>query len=194
MGGNARAKPVEGGIQMKKALLLSAFILIASVPASAFELSSNLKANETIPPEYYADYFGCTAQNQSPMLEWKDPPAGTKSFALTFYDHDAPTGSGFWHYLLYDIPVGTTKIEMGALAKGQIPAGSKEGNTDVGKPGFKGPCPPIPLKDRYTYTIFALKTEKLGVPDGATSAITGFYIHANSIGEAKFDVFAGPRK
>jgi hypothetical protein len=123
-----------------------------------------------------------------------NPPKGTKSFAITFYDKDAPTGSGFWHYLLFDIPTNVTKIEVDALAKGDIPQGSIESMTDAGKPGFFGPCPPVGRKHTYIYTVHALKVEKLGVPTSSTGAYVGFNLWANSLGKASFTVTAGPRK
>lgn len=162
--------------------------------AEKFALTSNLKAGQPIPADYYGNQFGCTAQNLSPSLEWKNPPAGTKSFAITFYDKDAPTGSGFWHYILADIPASVHKIELNALAKGQIPAGSVELMTDAGKPGFFGPCPPTGRKHTYIYTVHALKVEKLGVPTSSTSAFVGFNLWGNLLGKASFTVSAGPRK
>jgi Raf kinase inhibitor-like YbhB/YbcL family protein len=159
-----------------------------------FELTSNLKPNQSIPSDYYANVFGCTAKNMSPTLEWKNVPEGTKSFAVTFYDQDAPTGSGFWHYVLFDIPASQRKIEVGDLSNGQTPKGSVESITDAGKPGFFGPCPPVGRKHTYVYTVHALKVEKLGVPVSSTPAYVGFNLWMNSIGKASLQVTAGPRK
>ncbi len=159
-----------------------------------FELKSNLKAGKPIPADYYANAFGCTAKSTSPMLEWNNPPEGTKSFAVTFYDKDAPTGSGFWHYVLFDIPVTTTKIEEGDLTLAKIPGGSIESMTDAGKPGFFGPCPPPGRKHTYVYTVHALKVDKLGVPPTSTPAYVGFNFWMNSLGKATIEVTAGPRK
>lgn len=165
-----------------------------AVGSGKFELSSNLKKGQAIPADYYANAFGCGAKNESPALEWKNVPEGTKSFAVTFFDQDAPTGSGFWHYLLFDIPADVRKIEIGDLSRGKIPAGSIESNTDAGKPGFFGPCPPVGRKHTYIYTVHALKTERLGVPASATAAYVGFNLWGNTLGKASFTVTAGPRK
>jgi Raf kinase inhibitor-like YbhB/YbcL family protein len=176
---------------------LIALVLLSSAVASAqgtFELSSNLKPGQPIPKDYYGNAFGCTAENLSPALQWKNEPAGTKSFAITFYDKDAPTGSGFWHYVLIDIPASVHEISIGDLATGKIPAGSIEGITDAGKPGFFGPCPPVGLKDTYIYTVYALKVEKLGVPLNSTPGFVGFNLWANTLGKVSFTVTAGPRK
>ena len=109
----------------------------------AFELASpDLKKNQSITADYYWNSFGCTGKNDSPALLWKNPPPGTRSFAITFYDKDAPTGSGFWHYIAYDLPSTTKGFEHNDLSQGKLPSGAKQGNTDIGKPGFFGPCPP----------------------------------------------------
>ena len=185
---------------MKKTLTISLFIAMsqtmgmkAHAEAGKFELKSNLTPGTSIPQDYYGNQFGCTALGLSPSLEWSHPPAGTKSFAITFYDQDAPTGSGFWHYVLIDVPASERKIELGALAKANIPKGSVETMTDAGKPGYFGPCPPVGRKHTYIYTVHALKVEKLGVSVSSTPAYVGFNLWANSLGKASFAVTAGPR-
>ena len=185
------------GIGMKHQNLLITLVISLGIVSSAwagFELKSNLKAGKPIPADYYANAFGCTAKSTSPTLEWKNEPKDTKSFALTFYDKDAPTGSGFWHYVLFDIPASVHKIEVGDLTAGKIPEGSVESNTDTGKPGYFGPCPPVGRKHTYVYTLYALKTEKLGVPPTSTAAYVGFNLWGNTLGKATFTVTAGPRK
>jgi Raf kinase inhibitor-like YbhB/YbcL family protein len=158
-----------------------------------FEIHSNLTPGEKIPEDYYGNSFGYTNKNVSPSLEWKNAPAGTKSFAVTFYDQDAPTGSGFWHYVLFDIPAGVNKIELGALSAGKIPSGSVESITDAGKPGYLGPCPPPGREHTYIYAVHALKVEKLGVPTSSTPGFVGFNLWANSVGKTSFTVRAGKK-
>ncbi|MBI3558200.1 MAG: YbhB/YbcL family Raf kinase inhibitor-like protein [Deltaproteobacteria bacterium] len=180
--------------------LLSATVFAATafgVNASAaekFELTGNLKPGQSIPADYYANVFGCSAKNMSPALEWKNVPEGTRSFAVTVYDESAPTGSGFWHYVLIDIPANVHKIDLGDLSQAKIPQGSVEMMTDAGKPGYFGPCPPIGRKHTYLFTVYALKVEKLGVPISSTPGFVGFNLWANSLGKASFKVTAGPRK
>ena len=175
--------------------VIVAILAVGSPLAShAFEVQSNLKRGQTVPPEYYHNIFGCTGSSQSPMLEWKSPPKGTKSFAITFFDTNAPTGSGFWHYVEYDIPANVSKVEIGDLAAAKLPSGAKEGMTDLGKPGYFGPCPPVGRKHKYLYTIHALKTEKLDLPANATAAFISFNLWLNTLGKASFEVVAGPRK
>jgi len=155
----------------------------------AFSLTSpELAASAPIAPHHYLDSFGCSGDNRRPVLEWHNPPAGTRSFALTFYDEDAPTGSGFWHWVAYDIPASAERMPSGAL-----PAGAKEANSDFGKPGYFGPCPPPGREHRYTFNIHALDTAALDVPDNATGALAGFFIYKHTLARATFTVKAGPR-
>lgn len=175
-------------------LAIVAGMAVAPLACQAFELHSNLKDGQAVPADYYQNNFGCTGKSTSPLLEWKNPPAGTKSFAVTFFDTSAPTQSGFWHYLAYDIPPTVTRFEVGDLTAAKLPAGMKEGNTDLGKPGYFGPCPPVGRKHTYVYTIFALKTDKLDVPANATAALVSFYLWLNTLDKASIEVTAGPRK
>jgi Raf kinase inhibitor-like YbhB/YbcL family protein len=131
--------------------------------------------------------FGCTGPNISPALAWKNAPQGTRSFAVTVYDPDAPTGSGWWHWLAYDIPASVQQLAQGAgTADGsKLPAGSQQGRTDYGSKGFGGACPPVGDKPhRYIITVYALKVDKLEVPADATAALIGFTLNANRLGTA----------
>ena len=182
---------------MKLALTASALALTLSgslAQAADFSLrSSALQEGATIGAQHYWNNFGCTGGNVMPDLAWNNAPAGTKSFAVTFYDKDAPTGSGFWHWVAYDIEGKTTGLPGGANG-GAIPAGVVQGNTDLGKPGFFGPCPPVGRTHNYVYTVHALKVDKLPLDAGASPALVGFYIWQNSLGSATLNVKAGPRK
>jgi Raf kinase inhibitor-like YbhB/YbcL family protein len=131
--------------------------------------------------------FGCTGGNKSPALAWSGAPADTKSFAVTVYDPDAPTGSGWWHWVVFNIPVGTTELKEGAGdAKGALlPTGSVQSVTDFGQPGFGGPCPPAGDKPhRYIFTVHALKLEKLPLEPSASGAMVGFFLGQNTIAKA----------
>jgi Raf kinase inhibitor-like YbhB/YbcL family protein len=170
-----------------------AALLIAASAGSAdaafkFELSStDVHQGKAIPAANVFNGMGCTGQNMSPELSWKGAPAGTKSFAVTMYDPDAPTGSGWWHWVVYNIPATTMSLPQGAgdAAKNLLPAGATQGNTDFGTPGYGGPCPPPGSKDHhYQIVVFALNIDKLDVPANATAAYVGFNIHAHQIGHA----------
>jgi Raf kinase inhibitor-like YbhB/YbcL family protein len=130
--------------------------------------------------------FGCKGKNLSPALFWSDPPAGTQSFAIMVHDPDAPTGSGFWHWVVYNIPAAEMSIpaEAGDVKKKGMPVGSVQGRNDFGTFGYGGPCPPPGKPHQYHFRIFALKVPKLDVPTDATAALIGFAVNANKLGEA----------
>ena len=172
-----------------KILLASAlFSASAAVLAAGFQLSSpEIKAGGLIDKRFEFNGFGCSGENKSPALEWRNAPAGTKSFAITVYDPDAPTGSGWWHWVVYDIPASASGLTLGAGSGGSaLPAGAKQGRTDFGTPGYGGAAPPPGHgPHRYLFTLYALNTEKLDVAPDATAAMIGFMIHFAKLGEAK---------
>jgi Raf kinase inhibitor-like YbhB/YbcL family protein len=163
--------------------------------SSPFTLTSpDVHGGQKIPSPNVFNGMGCTGANTSPALHWQGAPADTKSFAVTVYDPDAPTGSGWWHWVIYNVPASSTGLPAGAgdPKKSVAPAGSVQGNTDFGTPGYGGPCPPPGDKPhRYIFTVYALKVAKLDVPATATAAYVGFNIHANMIGKATFTATYG---
>ncbi len=129
--------------------------------------------------------MGCAGRNVSPELRWSGAPAGTKSFAVTLFDPDAPTGSGWWHWVVYNIPATAAGLPSGAGSGRGMPAGAVQGPTDFGTAGFGGACPPKGDKPhRYVFTLYALKVPKINVPATASPAMIGFNLHANSIAKA----------
>jgi hypothetical protein len=157
---------------------------------SGFQLSS-ADVKTAIAPAQVANTFGCSGGNVSPQLSWIGAPAGTKSFAITIYDPDAPTGSGWWHWVAVNIPASVTQLASGA-SPGKMPAGTIETRTDFGKPGYGGPCPPPGDKaHRYIFTVYALKVDKLDLDAQASGAMAGFMIRSNSLGSATFTVTFG---
>lgn len=131
--------------------------------------------------------FGCTGQNISPQLSWSGAPAGTKSYAVMAYDPDAPTGSGWWHWVVFNIPATVTELKLGAgsTQAAELPKGAVQSRTDFGKPGYGGPCPPPGRAHRYIFTVYALPVEKLELDENATAAMVGFMINGHAIGEGK---------
>ena len=129
--------------------------------------------------------FGCAGGNRSPHLAWRGAPAGTKSFAITCYDPDAPTGSGFWHWLVVNIPPTVTDLAAGAGSTGgQLPAGALATRTDFGKPGYGGPCPPDgDHPHRYLFTVFAV-SDMLDVAADTSAAVIGFNLHFKTLAKA----------
>lgn len=148
--------------------------------------SSDVREGQTIASAHLFNGMGCTGQNRSPALEWAGAPAGTRSLAITLYDPDAPTGSGWWHWVMYNIPPNVSRLPAGAgdPSRSLMP-GVTEGITDFGKPGYGGPCPPQGDRPhRYIFTVHALDVDRLDVPPNATAAFIGFNIHAHRLGSA----------
>jgi Raf kinase inhibitor-like YbhB/YbcL family protein len=175
---------------------LAATTLLAAATPSAKEAgamakftltSTDFTEGGTLANAQVFNEFGCKGGNVSPALAWKDAPAGTKSFALLVHDPDAPTGSGWWHWVVYDIPPGTTSLPAGAgdPKKGLMPAGVVQGRTDYGSVGYGGPCPPPGAPHRYNFKLYALKVARLEVPEGASAALIGFNVRAQALGEAQ---------
>lgn len=166
---------------MKK-VLLSLGLCASFLLGNNFTLtSSDLKGQLTKKQEFNG--FGCSGENISTQLSWENAPKGTKSFAITVYDPDAPTGSGWWHWVVFDIP--SNKI---TLASGFGNSDSKEAIqsiTDYGKTGFGGACPPVGDKaHRYIFTVHALDIETLGLDKNTNAATVGYYINSHSIAKA----------
>ncbi len=174
------------------AMWAAASIAVAAAVAQAatFTLSSpTIKPNATLTDAQVFNGFGCTGKNISPALKWSGAPKDTKSYAITVYDPDAPTGSGWWHWVLINLPATTTELPEGAGAADSkvLPAGAMQGRTDFGAPGFGGACPPKgDQPHRYIFTVYALKTDKLEVPSDASPALIGFMINANKLRAATF--------
>lgn len=173
---------------LSRAAVASALAL-ACGSAFAFQLSSpDIGPHAPIGNKFVFKGFGCEGENVSPALVWKAPPAGTKSYALLVHDPDAPTGgAGWWHWVVYNLPVATMSLPQGAgsVDGGRLPAGAVQQRTDFGAPGWGGPCPPPGDKaHRYVFTIYALKVDKLDIPDGASASLVGFMVNANTIGKA----------
>jgi Raf kinase inhibitor-like YbhB/YbcL family protein len=190
--------------QTRRSTLVAVAMILAIAPTLGAQAAKNQKAK----PKVVAGHFkvdapdlvskgritlahvyngmGCAGQNISPALQWSNPPAGTRSFAVTIYDPDAPTGSGWWHWVMYNIPASTTSLAAGAGNGRNAPRGSTEGITDFGSKGYGGPCPPVGDKPHhYHITVFALKVDKLDLPGNATPAYVGFNLNANKLGTAR---------
>jgi Raf kinase inhibitor-like YbhB/YbcL family protein len=144
-------------------------------------MSADLKNNTFAMPQIL-NGFGCTGGNVSPELSWHGAPAGTMSFVLAMFDPDAPTGSGFWHWVVANIPASATGIPSGASRTNKMPAGSLETRNDTGSAGYAGPCPPPGPAHRYILTLFAMKVPKIDVTGEASGALVGFNTRANALG------------
>ncbi len=175
--------PMSSGAALALLLAAAGGPAIAATAGFALDLPT-IKPNSTLSEAQVYDGFGCTGRNRSPPMSWSGAPPGTRSFAVTLYDPDAPTGSGWWHWVVYDIPASVTSLPEGAGdADGRhLPAGAVQGRTDFGAPGFGGACPPHGDRPhRYIFTVYALKVEKIDVPADATAAMVGFTLNANQL-------------
>ena len=153
-------------------------------------MSNSFNDGDYLPKDFIlsADFgFGCAGGNKSPHLKWSEAPAGTKSFAITCYDPDAPTGSGFWHWVLFDIPATVTELPAGAGNgdfKG-LPAGAVHARNDYGTNEFGGAAPPPgDGPHRYVFTVYAVDTESLGLDSSASPAYVGFNLRFHALARA----------
>lgn len=176
---------------MKKIVAITMIIAKLSANAQTFTLKSNELGGQATEKEVF-NGFDCIGRNVSPQLYWENPPIETKSYAVTMYDPDAPTGSGWWHWLIFDIPANTKELKSGVgnLSLNLAPAGSVQSVTDFKIPGYGGPCPPEGSKaHRYVITVYALKTEKLGLDASANPALVGFMLEQNLIGKSSLIIY-----
>jgi Raf kinase inhibitor-like YbhB/YbcL family protein len=172
-------------------LMITSAIGLSVCSGQTFTLKSRDIGGQATSKQVYKG-FGCTGDNVSPELYWENPPQGTKSFAVTMYDPDAPTGSGFWHWVIFDIPANNTELksDAGDLSKNLAPSGSIQSGTDFGQAGYGGPCPPQGLGiHEYLITVYALKTDKLGLDKNATPAFVGFNLYSNTLAKASIIMY-----
>jgi Raf kinase inhibitor-like YbhB/YbcL family protein len=128
--------------------------------------------------------MGAGGEDRSPHLSWSGFPEQTKSFAVTVYDPDAPTGSGFWHWVVANVPASVTELPSGAGDKDspQLPAGAVQFRNDAGFAGYIGAAPPSGHgPHRYFVVVHALDTDDLGVPADASPAYVGFNLFGHTL-------------
>ena len=141
-------------------------------------ISKDLRDGEKLPERHVFNGMGYQGDNISPHLAWDEVPAGTKSFVVTCYDPDAPTGSGWWHWIVANLPADTRVLPQGSGSDlVALPEGAIQTRTDFGKAGYGGAAPPKGETHRYIFTVHALDVERIEVDEGASGAMVGFNVH-----------------
>lgn len=158
-------------------------------PVPAFVVTSpDIAQNQRLKQPQVSGIFGAGGQDVSPALSWSGFPAGTKSFAVTCYDPDAPTLSGFWHWAVFNLPATTTSLpaNAGQAATGHgLPAGAITLKNDAGQARFVGAAPPVGHREhRYYFTVHAVDVAKLEVPAEGSPAYLGFNLNSHSLARA----------
>lgn len=169
-----------------------AFVLISSPAMAEMTLQLPGIKDATFPADQVLSGFGCHGKNLSPEMVWADAPPATKSFIVTTYDPDAPTGSGFWHWAAFNIPASVTGLNQAAgSADGTMPQGSVMARNDFSDNLYDGACPPEGSTHRYVVTVFAMPMETLPLDATASSAMVGFFANTASLARASVTVSYG---
>ncbi|HUO54868.1 MAG TPA: YbhB/YbcL family Raf kinase inhibitor-like protein [Rhodoblastus sp.] len=170
---------------MKKLAIILAVALGWASGANAMTLTSpEIKPGGKIADEQVFNGWDCKGGNVSPELVWTGAPKGTKSFVVTVFDSDAPTGSGFWHWSVANLPAGTTGLPKGAGDGKGLPEGALQVRNDYSQIGYGGPCPPPGKPHHYHITVFALDLDKLPIDANASPAVVGFFANAHALAKA----------
>lgn len=173
-------------------------LTLISSGAFSMELSSAQVTNgKSLKSQQIFNQWGCKGDSISPELQWKDVPKGTKSFAVTMFDPDAPTGSGWWHWVMINIPADIQKLPLNAGDENGklMPKGAQMQRNDFGFHGYGGACPPPKsAPHNYQITVYALDVENLGVPVNGTGALAGYYILQHSLADARLVAPTNTRK
>jgi len=168
---------------MKYLSLAAIFLSALSAQAADLKLlSQDIQEGAPMHKRHEFNGFGCSGENLSPQLSWQNLPKGTKSIAVTAYDPDAPTGSGWWHWLVVDIPADVTELPR----KADIAAlKGREVRNDYSMTAFGGACPPPGHgMHRYQFTVWALPVEKLQIGADASAAVVGYMLNHQALAKA----------
>ena len=160
--------------------------------AARFTLSSpQLARGGPVAPQQVYDRGACHGRNRSPALQWRHPPAGTRSFAVLVYDSDAP--GGWWHWLVIDIPATTRSLPAGAGTPHApiLPADALQTRNDYGTRGYGGPCPPPGQVHHYHFFVYALRVQRVDVATAAPPGAVAAAVRAAAIAEAEITVHYG---
>jgi Raf kinase inhibitor-like YbhB/YbcL family protein len=181
------------------------FGLLFAVPGAAPALAADLTLTSpeipnggTIQVAQVANVMGCRGKNHSPALAWSGEPAGTQSFGITMFDPDAPTGHGWWHWTVFNIPAGVHQLGAGAgdAVSTGLPPGAIEGRVDFGYTHYGGPCPPVGSPPHhYEITVYALRVAKLPLDKNAPAPVVSEQLRANALASAQIvGLYSSPKK
>lgn len=196
----SRLRPVRvvAAVTCVAAAFLLSLAAVAAPPLRFVLSSPDPLVAEHMPETYTANAFGCAGRNASPPLQWKGAPQGTLSYVVTLFDRDErSTPSGWWHWVVYDIPkdVDSLYIGAGALNGRTLPAGAHQGRSDLGENAYHGPCPAAgDPPHRYVFSVYALKVAKLPVPADSSGAMVTSTAREYVLGKAVFTAHYGRRK
>lgn len=174
-------------------ILLGSFLfaplLAVAEPAKLVLTSTDIASGKYMKKAQEFNGFGCVGDDVSPQLSWSGAPEGTVAYAIMAYDPDAPTGSGWWHWQLVNIPADVTSLSAGAGKPSQLaaPKGSLHIENDFGAAGFGGACPPKGHGvHRYQFTVYAL-SKKVELPANASGALTGYMVKSATLASATIE-------
>jgi Raf kinase inhibitor-like YbhB/YbcL family protein len=156
-------------------------------------VSDDMAEGQGLSADQVLDGFGCTGGNLAPSLSWEGAPEGTKSFVVTAYDPDAPTGSGWWHWSVFNIPADVTRLTEGTgTPDNPLPAGAIAARNDFSLNAFGGACPPEGGEaHRYIFTVYAMPQDALPLDDTASGAMVGYYATGSSLNRASLTAIFG---
>jgi Raf kinase inhibitor-like YbhB/YbcL family protein len=176
------------GVAVGVAIVYIAFHVMAATPDKAFRvLSPDFVEGAALDDRLTHSQFGCWGANRSPLLSWQGASDGTQSYAVTLFDPDAPTGSGWWHWQVIDIPADAKGLPATSpgVKPALWPAAAREMRNDFGVAAYGGPCPPPGQAHRYVLTVFALGVPKLDLPDDASAAMVGYLLNAHALARVR---------
>lgn len=189
-----RVKGISVPLLIRLSVAVFSLSTVQVARADSLQLASSTLTDGGRMPSAQLYYgFGCSGENISPELHWQGAPEGTRSYALVMYDPDAPTGSGWWHWVVFNIPATLKAIPEGAgdPKAGLIPE-AIQSRTDFGSPGYGGACPPEGHGDhRYQFRLYALKVDQLPLDEDSPAAMVAYHINANKLAEAQLEVKFG---
>ena len=174
-------------------LMLQAGIWAQPALAEMTLVSGDIAEGQSLGADQVFAGSGCEGGNLAPSLSWQGAPEATKSYVVTAFDPDAPTGSGWWHWSVFNIPAEVTSLAEGAgRADNPLPAGAIAARNDFSQNGFGGACPPEGgAAHRYVFTVYAMPQEALPLDETASGAIVGYYANAASLARASITAVYG---